>query len=142
VAAFKDISAAVAGYMSYKIPPYFPKFLLLPAELRTSVHHQYLLDEFKNDTICQHRYFDDWDNRCCVWDYPHVLTACENHDSSFFPHPETASMPEGWLPALARTCPQLLGEVVKHMLVYTERIDLKYTHDNHELRSRPGFANF
>jgi hypothetical protein len=133
VAAFKDISSAGVGYMSYQPPPYFPKFLLLPAELRTEIYHQYLLEEFKDSKVCQHRHFDDWGNGCCVWEYPHVLVACDNHDSGFFPSPETASIPEGWLPALARTCPQLLGEVVKHMLVYTERFDLKY------MRSNPQF---
>jgi hypothetical protein len=134
ITAFKDISVAVVGYMSYKPPPYFPEFLLLPAELRTEVYHQYLLEEFKDGKKCQHRHFDDWGHRCCVWEYPDVLILCDNHDSSVFPPPETANIPEGWLPALARTCPLLLGEVIKHMLVYTERIDVKYNHTNHEFK--------
>jgi hypothetical protein len=122
------------GHMSYQPPPYFPLFLRLPAELRKDIIHQYLLEEFKDTKDRQHRHVDGWGNRCCVWEYPDVLIACDNPNSNIFPPPETGNCPEGWLPALARTCPQLLGEVTVHMLVYTERIDLKYIHTNHNFK--------
>jgi hypothetical protein len=134
VTAFKEISAAVAGHMSYQPPPYFPYFFRLSPELRKDIIHQYLLEEFKHGNMCQHRHVDGWGNHCCVWEYPEVLIACDNQNSSIFPPPESASCPERWLPALACTCPQLLGEVLVHMLVYTERIDLKYIHTNHKFK--------
>lgn len=81
--------------------------------------------------MCQHRHIDECGNRCCVWEYPNVLIICDNEDSSIFSLLETGNCPDGWLSALARTCPQLLGEVIVHMLVYTERIGLKYIHTNH-----------
>ena len=40
--AFKDIAAAVTGFLSYEPPPYFPHFLRLPAEIRKIVYHHYL----------------------------------------------------------------------------------------------------
>jgi hypothetical protein len=38
LAAFKDMAKAVTGHVSYKPPPYFPRSLDLPAELREAVY--------------------------------------------------------------------------------------------------------
>jgi hypothetical protein len=39
VTAFMDVSAAGTGHTSCQPPPYFSKFLWLPADLRNNVYH-------------------------------------------------------------------------------------------------------
>lgn len=108
------------------VPVLFKKFLELPPELRAHVIHEYLKLEREAGRLSKHVHHDAWGNRCCVWDYPDVLIACDNQKSRIFPPPETARAPQGWVPALAFTNRALLGEVTVHMLHNTRQIDLKY----------------
>lgn len=78
VLAFLDI--ARAGLSSLIYTPPFPYFIKFPAELRIQVFHDYLLGEREGGRLskCQHK--DVWGNRCCVWEYPDVLIACDNQN--------------------------------------------------------------
>jgi len=128
--AFKDVAAAVTGYLSYEPPPYFPPFLQLPAELRKIVYHHYLLeheivwpDPHNPHTI--NCYFPQ-DGTCCVWHYPTSLKLCNESERTLFANPLHSSYWSLSLPALASTCGQLQGEVVVYMLERTQWIFLNF----------------
>jgi hypothetical protein len=122
--------------------PTFHGFLLLPAELRIAVIHEYLVLEREAGRLSKHCHYDRFFNRCCVWEYPDLLIACDNQEPNTFPLPETARAPVGWLPAMAFTNKTVLGEVVVHMLQNTERIDLKYIWENPGFKIAIRFRNF
>jgi len=124
--AFRDMAAAADGHCAYDPPPWFPRFLELPAEIREIAIHEYLLLECQSGRLSKHCHYDKFGSQCCVWDYPEVLIACDNQNASTFPPPETARAPCRWLPTLAFTNKAMLGEVVVLMLRRTARIDLKY----------------
>jgi hypothetical protein len=123
---FRELAEVAMSSMSYDVPPYFPKYLQLPAEIREESTHEYLLLEREAGRLSKHVHYDRFGSRCCVWEYPDVLIACDNQDSATFPPPETARAPCGWLPTLAFASKSMLGEVVEIMLRKTVRIDLKY----------------
>lgn len=110
------------------------KLLDLPAELRLQILHEYLILESEAGRLSSHRHYDEWRNPCCFWDFPKVLIACNNQDSSTFPPPETARAPRGWLPALAFTNKDMLGEVAVYMLQKTKRFDLKYMYSRKKFK--------
>ncbi|KAH5040877.1 hypothetical protein HBI40_023140 [Parastagonospora nodorum] len=114
------------AYHHKSMPVLFKKFLQLPPELRAHVIHEYLKLEREDGRLSKHVHHDAWGNRCCVWDYPDVLIACDNQERKTFPPPETTRATEGWVPALAFVNRALLGEVTVHMLQNTGQIDLKY----------------
>ncbi|CAO2656825.1 Nn.00g056280.m01.CDS01 [Neocucurbitaria sp. VM-36] len=142
VTTFKELAAAVEGHLSYEVPPYFPHFLQLPPEIRGMVTHQYLLDDRAAGQLSKHQHSDWWGCQCCVWEYPEALIACDNQDPSVVPNPETARCPQGWLPMLAFTSKQMLGEVAVYMLQNTERIDLKYVYQNTDFKIATWFRKF
>jgi hypothetical protein len=123
---FRELVEVAVSSISYDAPPFFPKFLQLPAEIREEVTHEYLPLERVAGRLSKHVHYDRFGSRCCVWEYPDVLIACDNQDSATFPPPETARAPCGWLPTLAFANKAMLGEVVEIMLRKTARIDLKY----------------
>lgn len=133
---FRGLRESVSEAYHHKfVPVLFKKFLELPPELRADVIHEYLKLERKAGRISKHVHHDAWGNRCCVWDYPDVLIACDNQGSRIFPPPETARASQGWVPALAFTNRALLGKVTVHMLQNTGQIDLKY------IKEAAGFEN-
>ncbi|KAH7081431.1 hypothetical protein BKA63DRAFT_487153 [Paraphoma chrysanthemicola] len=99
---------------------------MLSAAVRALVIHEYLLLERQAGRLSTRRHDDKYGNRCCVWEYPKTLIACDNQDSTTFPPPKTARTPQGWLPTLTFTSKPMPGEVTVHMLRGTERFDLKY----------------
>ena len=128
--AFKDVAAAVTGYLSYEPPPYFPHFLQLPAELRKIVYHYYLLEHGTVWPDSHNPHTDDWDIsqewNCCVWHYPTSLKLCNKSERTLFPNPRHCNYWSRSLPALASTCGQLQGEVVVYMLERTQWIFLNF----------------
>ncbi|KAF2123368.1 hypothetical protein P153DRAFT_371694 [Dothidotthia symphoricarpi CBS 119687] len=140
--AFRDMAESAVGHMSYEPPAYFPLFLQLPPELRVNVMHEYLLLESEKESLGGLQHYDVYWNRCCVWDYPEVLIACDNQEPAAFPPPETGRAPQGWLPALAFANKQMLGEVVVHMLERTERYDLKYEYREPRSKIATWFRRF
>ncbi|KAJ4372274.1 hypothetical protein N0V83_004048 [Neocucurbitaria cava] len=139
---FMLLAAAAEGHMAYEVPPYFPGFLQLPPELRGEIMHQYFLAESEASRLSQHRHRDGWGNPCCMWEYPDSLVACDNQDPNTFPDPKTARCPEGWLPDLAFTSKQMLGEVVVEMLRNTKRVELKYIYDHPDFKIATWFRKF
>lgn len=124
--AFCEVATAAEGYRKYKLPPYFPKFLRLPAEIGELVIHEYLLMEREADRLSLHCHYDCFGSRCCVWDYPGVLIACDNQNPNTLPPPETARALRGRPPTLAFTSKPMSGELIEIMLRRTARFDLKY----------------
>ncbi|KAH3944205.1 hypothetical protein HBI56_034130 [Parastagonospora nodorum] len=110
------------------------QLLKLPAELRLQILHKYLILESEAGRLSKHRHYDEWQNPCCFWDFPKVLVACDNQDPGTFPPPETARAPRGWLPALAFTNKDMLGEVAVYMLQKTKRFDLKYMYSQKKFK--------
>jgi hypothetical protein len=63
----------------------------LPAELRELVTHEYLKLERAAGRLNKHCHHDNFGSRCCVWDFPEVLIACDNQ---MFPPPGMGRAPE------------------------------------------------
>lgn len=131
---FREMSKGLLDACKFRLPPKFRVLLQLPPELRALVIHEYLLLERQAGRLSKHCHYDDYGHRCCVWEYPDALIACDNQNPTTFPPPETARAPQGWLPALAFTSKAMLGEVTVHMLRGTERFDLKYIKDNPDFK--------
>jgi len=119
--------AKAAESLTYIPPPYFPRFRDLAPEIRQLIIHQYLLGERQDGRLSKQCPHDKFGSRCCVWEDPDVLIACDSQNSKTFPAPETGLAPDGWLPALAFTHNRaVLDEVVEIMPRKTARFDLKY----------------
>ncbi|KAI4684027.1 hypothetical protein J4E81_009190 [Alternaria sp. BMP 2799] len=121
--AFKDIAAAVTGFLSYEPPPYFPHFLRLPAEIRKIIYHHYLSG---NGAVSLADPSSDHVWACCFWDYPSSLCVCKHSRKTLTPSPQAYSDVARWYAALSLTCGQLQGEVVVFMLERTQQIVLNY----------------
>jgi hypothetical protein len=74
----------------------FHNFLQLPAELRMTAIHEYLILEREAGRLSGHCHHDAFGNRCCVWEYPNLLIAYDNQEPNTFPLLETARAPIGW----------------------------------------------
>ncbi|KAI4929215.1 hypothetical protein J4E86_011743 [Alternaria arbusti] len=118
--AFKDIAAAVTGFLSYEPPPYFPHFLRLPAEIRKIVYHHYLSGNgavfLADSSSC-----NIW--ACCIWNYQ-SLTVCKHSQKTLTPIGQAYRDVGGWYAALSLTCGQLQGEIIVFMLERTQQIVL------------------
>ncbi|KAI4633677.1 uncharacterized protein J4E87_000841 [Alternaria ethzedia] len=114
---FKDIAAAVTGFLSYEPPPYFPHFFRLPAEIRKIVYHHYLSG---NGAVFLSS-CDIW--ACCIWNYQ-SLTVCKHSQKTLTPIGQAYNDVGRWYAALSLTCGQLQGEIVVFMLERTQQIVL------------------
>jgi hypothetical protein len=59
----------------------------LPAELCELVTHEYLKLERAAGRLSKQCHHDNFGSRCCVWDFPEVLIACDNQDLTMFLRP-------------------------------------------------------
>ncbi|CAE6997397.1 hypothetical protein CFE70_000477 [Pyrenophora teres f. teres 0-1] len=100
----------------------FHKFLLLPAELRLKVYTEYLETASIESELKKHLHTDRFHKPCCIWTWPSELTICDRQSDSELPTAKYAP----WLPALAITNKQVLGEVTICMLQSTEWFEFKY----------------
>ena len=144
--AFKDVAAAVTGYLSYEPPPYFPHFLQLPAELRKMVYHYYLREDGTVWPDPFYPHVDAWDCssrlhcssgwyrspewNCCRWKYPDSLTLCDKSEKTLFSNRQRAGHISSSLPAIAFTCGQLQGEIIVYILQHTQRVVLNFEASN------------
>jgi hypothetical protein len=122
---FLAIAEASTGGMAYERELKFHKFLLLPTELRLKVYGHYLEDarhDRRHGTLEKHLHFDNFRKPCCVWYWPEALIICDRVTEKELPTAKYAP----WLPALAFTNKQLLGEVTICMLQTTKWFDCKY----------------
>jgi hypothetical protein len=140
--AARELQGVYDGSKWKFVPVLFRHFMDLPAELRVLVIHEYLQLERAADRLSKHCHRDNFNSRCCVWDYPDLLIACDNQDLSTCPAPDTGRAPQGWLPALAFVSKTLQGEVTVHMLQHTKRIDLKYIKENPHFKIATWFREF
>jgi hypothetical protein len=141
--AFNDISDALEGHVSYTPPPYFGHYLDLPAEIRELITEYYLLGESKAGRLSKCQHYDAWEHACCMWEYPDLLVACDSQKyRGFFPDPATGRAPFGWLPSLASTSQQMLGEVTVHMLRNTKKFHLKYVSRTEHFKIAHWFRRF
>ena len=124
--AFKDIAAAVTGHMSYEPPPYFPRFLQLPAEFLKPIYHQNLLEVRQETRLSNDYHHNPWGKCCCMWIYQGSLALCDKSETTLFPQLGNSSYLASSIPALALTCRQLQGDVIVHMLEHTGRFDLDF----------------
>ncbi|KAH7409797.1 hypothetical protein DE146DRAFT_751520 [Phaeosphaeria sp. MPI-PUGE-AT-0046c] len=137
-----DLAVALPSDQSATGVPSFTLFNQLPPELRAEVIDSYLMMEREDGRLSKHCHYDGWGSRCCVWEYPDLLIACDNQDPETFPSPTTGRTPEGWMPALAFTDKAMLGEVTVHMLQHTSRFDLKYISENPDFKIATWFREF
>lgn len=118
---------AFEAHATYVPPQYFPGFTRLAPEVREQIIHEYLLGEREASRLSKHCHYEKLGSRCCVWEYPDVLIACDNQDTRTFPPPETGLALRGWPPELAFAANNaMLEEVVEIMLRKTECFDMKY----------------
>ncbi|KAI2486457.1 hypothetical protein Ptr902_00590 [Pyrenophora tritici-repentis] len=100
----------------------FRKFLLLPAELRLKMYTEYLKAASIEGKLKKHLHTDHFGKACCMWTWPSELTICDRKSESELPTAKYAP----WLPVLAFTNKQVLGEVTICMLQSTEWFIFKY----------------
>jgi hypothetical protein len=119
---FLALAAGTISCMAYEREINFHRFLKLPAELRLEIYARYL-EAARNDlTLVKHLHRDNYNKPCCIWRWPEELIICDRKSGKELPTAKYAP----WLPDLAFTNKQVLGEVTICMLQTTEWYDFKY----------------
>lgn len=123
--------------LSYAPEIKFHRFLALPAELRLNILEHYLTLERDSGSLQKRQHFDEFDNKCCVWNWPSELIMCDRSPGAYL----AICKMTAWLPALALTSKKMHDEGAKYMLETTRWIDLMYQ-ENKPVKIASRFAEF
>ncbi|KAF2635206.1 hypothetical protein P280DRAFT_412075, partial [Massarina eburnea CBS 473.64] len=107
----------------------FHHFLDVCPEVRQEIIHHYLHNERATGTMNKCLHYDDWNSKCCVWEWPEQLIICDKESADELPPPWMAL----WLPGMAFTSKGMLAEVAVQMFRTTRSIDFKY-HPDHRFK--------
>ena len=119
---FIAIAEAATSATAWVYELKFHKFLDLPPELRLNVYTHLLKAAHSCQELAKHLHVDRFNNPCCTWRWPNELIICDRHSGNELPTAKYAP----WLPDLAFTNKQVLGEVTICMLSTTKWFDFKY----------------
>ncbi|KAH8634255.1 hypothetical protein IG631_09655 [Alternaria alternata] len=119
---FIAIAEAATSATAWVYELKFHRFFDLPPELRLNVYTHLLKAAHSYQELARHLHVDRFNNPCCTWRWPNELIICDRNSGNELPTAKYAP----WLPDLAFTNKQVLGEVTICMLSTTKWFDFKY----------------